>query len=70
MQKNETEHLYHTQNSTQNLKDLKTRSETVKSLEENKREHHDISICKYFLTLIIKAQAAKAKLDKLDHDSL
>ena len=64
MQKNETEHLYHTQNSTQNLKDLKTRSETVKSLEENKREHHDISICKYFLTLIRKAQAAKAKLDK------
>ena len=35
MQKNETEHLYHTQNSTQNLKDLKTRSETIKLLEEN-----------------------------------
>lgn len=64
MQKNETEHLYHTQNSTQNLKDLKTRSETVKLLEENRRKHHDTSICNYFLTLIRKAQAAKAKLDK------
>ena len=67
MQKNETEHLYHTQNSTQNLKDLKTRSETVKSLEENKRKHHDISICKYFLTLIRKEQAAKPHLTSRPH---
>ena len=65
-QKNEMvpHHTSYTKINSKQIKDLNVRSETVRLLEENIREKlSDISLGNYFLDMIPKAQATKAKTD-------
>ena len=64
MQKNEARP--HTQKSTQWIKDLNIRPETIKLLEETprRRQLFEISLGDDFLDLTPKAKAIKAKINK------
>lgn len=58
----------YTKNNSRWIKDLNTRTKTIKLLEENKGgKHHDIEFIIDFLHMTLKAQGTKEKTDKLDY---
>ena len=63
-------HAPHKKINSKWTKDLNIRPETIKFLEENRGNLHDIGFVKDFLDMTTKTQATKAKIDKWDYVKL